>query len=268
MRGEIKSNKAEIGKIQAEYEREETATKASFAQKINEKESFINNFNLRIDELDKILSKTKGTLYEWLNNNVQGWEKNIGKIISEEHVLYKTGLKPEKVPAEGSTLYGIKLDLTDLPMSVRKPDEIKTIKDELEMQVSQHKEELQNIYQEQENAINNINSKYTPKVKQLRELNSMNEAELSTIPSQIKTNDVKIGDLQRKTEKEKENKRSILNDRQRELAHRISEKENEFKKTQNQKEARQKETQNLFSASFGVLVNNVPHRRMRGRLSV
>ena len=24
----------------------------------------------------------------------------------------------------------------------------------------------------------------------------------------------------------------------------------------------------LFSASFGVLVNNVPHRRMRGRLSI
>lgn len=259
LRGEIKSNKAEIGKIQAEYEREETATKASFAQKINEKESFINNFNLRIDELDKILSKTKGTLYEWLNNNVQGWEKNIGKIISEEHVLYKTGLKPEKVPAEGSTLYGIKLDLTDLPMSVRKPDEIKTIKDELEMQVSQHKEELQNIYQEQENAINNINSKYTPKVKQLRELNSMNEAELSTIPSQIKTNDVKIGDLQRKTEKEKENKRSILNDRQRELAHRISEKENEFKKTQNQKEARQKETQKTCTTSMTDIDNSLKY---------
>lgn len=211
--GEIKSNKAEIGKIQAEYEREETAAKASYAQKIKEKQSLINDTNVRIEELDKLLSKTKGTLYEWLSNNVQGWEKNIGKVISEEHVLYQTGLKPEKV-SEAGTLFGISLDLTDLPMSVRKPDEIKSIKSELESQVSQYEEELRNLYLEQEDAIHYLNSKYAPKVKQLRESNSMNEAELSTIPSQIKANNVKVDDQKRKTEEEKEKKRSNLNGRE------------------------------------------------------
>lgn len=246
--GEIKSNKAEIGKIQAEYEREETAAKASYAQKIKEKQSLINDTNVRIEELDKLLSKTKGTLYEWLSNNVQGWEKNIGKVISEEHVLYQTGLKPEKV-SEAGTLFGISLDLTDLPMSVRKPDEIKSIKSELESQVSQYEEELRNLYLEQEDAIHYLNSKYAPKVKQLRESNSMNEAELSTIPSQIKANNVKIDDQKRKTEEEKEKKRSNLNGRRTELSHSISEKENEYKKVQNQKEARLKEANKSYTAS-------------------
>lgn len=246
--GEIKSNKAEIGKIQAEYEREETAVKTSYAQKIKEKQSLINDTNVRIEELDKLLSKTKGTLYEWLSNNVQGWEKNIGKVISEEHVLYQTGLKPEKV-SEAGTLFGISLDLTDLPMSVRKPDEIKSIKSELESQVSQYEEELRNLYLEQEDAIHYLNSKYAPKVKQLRESNSMNEAELSTIPSQIKANNVKVDDQKRKTEEEKEKKRSNLNGRRTELSHSISEKENEYKKVQNQKEARLKEANKSYTAS-------------------
>lgn len=246
--GEIKSNKAEIGKIQAEYEREETAAKASYAQKIKEKQSLINDTNVRIEELDKLLAKTKGTLYEWLSNNVQGWEKNIGKVISEEHVLYQTGLKPEKV-SEAGTLFGISLELTDLPMSVRKPDEIKSIKSELESQVSQYEEELRNLYLEQEDAIHYLNSKYAPKVKQLRESNSMNEAELSTIPSQIKANNVKIDDQKRKTEEEKEKKRSNLNGRRTELSHSISEKENEYKKVQNQKEARLKEANKSYTAS-------------------
>jgi len=246
--GEIKTNKAEIGKIQAEYEREETAAKASFAQRIKEKQSLINDINARIEELGKLLSKTKGTLYEWLSNNVQGWEKNIGKVISEEHVLYQTGLKPEKVSEEG-TLFGISLDLTDLPMSVRKPDEIKSIKSELERQVSQYEEDLRNLYLEQEDAIHYLNGKYAPKVKQLRESNSMNEAELTTLPSQIRANNVKIDDLKKKTEEEKENKRSSLNGRRTELSHRISEKENEYKKVQNQKEARLKEANKSYTTS-------------------
>lgn len=40
-------------------------------------------------------------------------------MINEEKILYQTGLHPQK--ADGASLYGVKLDLMDFPLNVRKP---------------------------------------------------------------------------------------------------------------------------------------------------
>lgn len=238
--GDIKSGDSESGKLQAEFEKQESETVASFAQKIKETRDSIDETNERINALESLLSRTNGSLYDWLSNNVQGWENNIGKVISEEHLLYHTELNPQKVSAD-NTLYGVSLDLSNLPMSVRKPDEIKIQKNELEKDLTDLKEKLNRLFNDQEEAINLLKRQYAPKLKQLREKRSMLEAELSAISTKIKVINVKIDDLKRKTEQEKESKRSILSERKDTLFHRATEKENELKKTQNQKEARIKE---------------------------
>lgn len=240
LQGEIKAGKSESGKIQAEYAQQEAKTNASYDQRVKEKYISINETEIRIKELDNLLARTKGSLYEWLSGNVNGWEKNIGKVIDEEHVLYQTGLQPQKTSSD-NTIFGVSLDLSELPMSVRKPDEIKERKSELESVLIALKKESVDLRREQEEAINRLKKEYTPKLKQIRESISMSEAELSTIPSRIKSINVKIEDLKRKTEDEKKNRQSTLSERRDELSHQIAEKENELKKTLTQKEAKQKE---------------------------
>ena len=84
----------------------------------------------KLAETDSLLERTKGSLYEWLEDNKRDWEQNIGKVINEESVLYQTGLHPQK--DEGASLFGVKLDLTDLPLAVRKPAQLKAERAELE----------------------------------------------------------------------------------------------------------------------------------------
>lgn len=87
----------------------------------------------KIAEINSLLNRTKGSLYEWLEENKRDWEQNIGKVVNEESVLYQTGLHPQK--DDGTSLFGVKLDLIDLPLSVRKPTQLKEERDELELKL-------------------------------------------------------------------------------------------------------------------------------------
>lgn len=243
--GEIKSNKSEFGKLQAEFDKKESEIKVSFDQKIKEICDRIDEKKAKVEDIDKLLSKTKSSLYEWLSNNVQGWEKNIGKVIDEEKVLYQVGLQPRKLSAD-NTLYGISLDLSDLPMTVRKPDELKITKSEIEKEIKALKVDLDKLYIGQEEAIKILQRQYTPKLKQLRESSSMFEAEHSSIPKQIKSIEVKIDELKRKAEQERIDKCSNLRECKNELSHRISEKMEALKKTQSQKDAKIKDAIKAF----------------------
>ena len=83
----------------------------------------VDKISAKIADIDGLLARTKGSLYEWLEENKSDWENNIGKVINEEGVLYQTGLHPQK--DDGTSLFGVKLDLIDLPLSVRKPTQLK-----------------------------------------------------------------------------------------------------------------------------------------------
>lgn len=49
-----------------------------------------------IDEINSVLDGYKGSLCEWLSENVSGWEENIGKVIDERNILYSKSLSPEE----------------------------------------------------------------------------------------------------------------------------------------------------------------------------
>ena len=41
-------------------------------------------------KLDDMLGRQKGSFIEWLGENVDGWEENLGKVLDEDTILYKT----------------------------------------------------------------------------------------------------------------------------------------------------------------------------------
>lgn len=218
--GRISSLDSDINRVQAEYEKQEAEIKADYQRKADEKQAEIEKYSGQIAGVDKLLERTKGSLYEWLEENKVDWEQNIGKVISEETVLYQTGLHPQKV--EGVSLYGVKLDLTDLPLQIRKPKQLEQEKDKLEQELKRAKDEWQQILQQQEKAVEELKRQFTPQIKELRQQKSLAETKLRMIPQRRKAIVVKIEDYEAEAKQIIEQRQHELTVRQQELAHKLS----------------------------------------------
>lgn len=217
LQGTIAAKTAEINRLQAEYDKQEVETLANYQRQMDDKQAQIDSLKEQIAAIDKILDRTKGSLYEWLEENKKDWEQNIGKVINEEKVLYQTGLHPQK--ADGTSLYGVRLDLADLPLNVRKPKQLQEEKAELENKLNAIKAELNKLQEEREKAIGELKHQFSPKVKDLRQQKSLAEAELNMIPQQRKAIRVKLEDFEAKGKTLIEQRQQELNSRQQELAH-------------------------------------------------
>ena len=218
--GRISSLDSDFNRVQAEYEKQEAEIKADYQRKADEKQAEIEKYSGQIAGVDKLLERTKGSLYEWLEENKADWEQNIGKVISEETVLYQTGLHPQK--AEGVSLYGVKLDLTDLPLQIRKPKQLEQEKDKLKQELKRAKDEWQQILQQQEKAVEELKRQFTPQIKELRQQKSLAETKFRMIPQRRKAIVVKIEDYEAEAKQIIEQRQHELTVRQQELAHKLS----------------------------------------------
>ena len=243
--GTVNSLASDINRLQAEYDKSEAEVKADYAHRAEEKQQHIDALNEQITAIDQLLERIKGSLYEWLEENKNDWEQNIGKVISEEKVLYQTGLHPQK--AEGASLYGVKLDLVDLPLNIRKPKQLQEEKTELEKQLQAAKKELVEIQTQQGRAIEELKHQFAPKMKELRQQKSMAETERNMIPQRRKTITVKIEDYNAKAKQIIESRKRELTDRQHELAHKLSAAQSELEKLATNKQKRVKAVEKAYN---------------------
>ncbi len=209
---------ANINCLQAEYDRQETEV-LSESKKLQEaKQQEMEKTSEQLAEVDALLARTKGSLYEWLEENKRDWEQNIGKVINEENVLYQTGLHPQK--ADGASLFGVKLDLIDLPVSVRKPTQLKEEKTKLESELQTQKKEYTSLVEQQEQQVAELKRPFASKMKDLRAQKSAYEIELQMMPQKRKAILVKQEDYAAKAKQEVEARKEELTARQLDTTHR------------------------------------------------
>ena len=192
LEGQIGKLKADVIRIQAEYDKKEAEINADYTRQLDKKQKQTDAVVEQIQTIDALIDSIKGSLYEWLEDNKPNWEQNIGKVINEERILYQTGLHPQK--ADGASLYGVKLDLMDFPLNVRKPKQLKDEKDALENKLKQARTEYAEVLNSQEKTIEDLKRLFTPKIKDLRLQKSNVETELNMIPQKRKGIIVKIED--------------------------------------------------------------------------
>lgn len=245
--GTVVSLTSEIERILAEYDKKEAEVKTDYGHRSEECQKRIDATKEKIKSIDQLLGRTNGSLYEWLEENKHDWEQNIGKVINEEKVLYQTGLHPQKT--DGSTLYGVKLDLIDLPVNIRKPKQLQIEKTELEKQLTQVSNEYREILVQQDRAIEELKRQYIPKVKDLRQNKSMAETERNVIPKQQKSLKVKIEDYDVKAKKIIEDRQQELVAHQQELAHKMSVAQSDFDKLIADKQRRMKAVEKKYNDS-------------------
>ncbi len=216
--GLIAASGANINRLQAEYDRQEAEVISGNKKLQDAKRQEMEKTSGQLAEVDALLARTKGSLYEWLEDNKRDWEQNIGKVIDEETVLYQTGLHPQKT--DGSSLFGVKLDLIDLPVSVRKPAQLKEEKSKLESDLQTMKKEYASLVEQQELQVAELNRPFSSAMKDLRTRKSAYEIELRTIPQKRKGILVKQGDYAAKAKQEVEARKAELTARQQDVAHR------------------------------------------------
>ncbi len=216
LNGLIATTEAKINQLQTEYDKQEAEITADSKNKIDAKQQEMDKVAAKIAEIDGLLNRTKGSLYEWLEENKRDWEQNIGKVVNEESVLYQTGLHPQK--DDGTSLFGVKLDLIDLPLSVRKPTQLKEERDELELKLRSLQTDKKALAEQQEKLINELKRRVAPKMRELREQKSYHETELRVIPQKQKALKLKQEDYAAKAQQEKEERAKLLNTRLQEVA--------------------------------------------------
>lgn len=234
LEGRIGKLASDVKSVQAEYDKKEAEINTDYVRRLDNKQKLIDGVVEQIKTIDALLDRTKGSLYEWLENNKPDWEQNIGKVINEEKILYQTGLHPQK--ADGASLYGVKLDLMDFPLNVRKPKQLKDEKDALENKLKQAKTEYAEILNSQERAIEDLKCQFTPKIKELRQHKSIAETELNMIPQKRKGINVKIEDYDAKAKQMIEERQNELLNRQQKLAHDLTSAQNALERIKTDKQ--------------------------------
>ena len=117
----ISTLKNEIQAAEVEKKNIPTTIRLSFMDAIRAKEDELKKTEGKRDELIQKLSTFDGSLAEWLSKNVEGWNKNLGKVLSEK-VLFSQNLAPKKSSDAADSAYGVQLDLSKLSPTETDPN--------------------------------------------------------------------------------------------------------------------------------------------------
>lgn len=233
LKGSISTAEARSNQLETKYEKREAEILAESYRKLEAKQEEMDDVNGKLAEIDALLERTSGSLYEWLEENKPDWERNIGKVVNEESVLYRAGLHPQK--DEGMSLFGVKLDLMDLPTAVRKPAELKAERAELEHAIQTLKAERKALTEQQEQSVQELKREMLPQLKEKREEKAKCEIEMRTMPQKRKELQLKIVDYTDRAQRELKEKEQVLKKRWQDLDRHCAKAEKELVKVKEDK---------------------------------
>lgn len=174
--------KSQIEKITTEYELKEAELKQTYQRKQEGLEANAAQLREQVAKINDMLNHLDGSLYQWLCENNKGWEKTIGKVIDEEHVLYAHGLEPQ-FDSASDNIFGVKLNLDNIDSVHRTPDDYKAEKAALEEQLKQIKQQLSTLPVTLQENVSKLGKKYASMLNPLRQKMSVLKVEEEQIPT-------------------------------------------------------------------------------------
>jgi hypothetical protein len=115
---DINQKKSQISFIQQQWDLEKNNLEETEKRQNILYQEKIENCELQIEEIRFKIANSKDSLYGWLNENFEGWENSIGKVI-DESVLFKTDLFPQRLVSNEINFYGIGINLDDISSKVK-----------------------------------------------------------------------------------------------------------------------------------------------------
>ncbi len=154
------------------------------AREISQIENDIRIASEAIHKCEDLLNRQQGSLVEWLGENVEGWERTIGKVLDEEAVLYNTALNPQLTDASDS-IYGVRIDVRNIDKTIQTPEEIKRQKGRLEERIKELKRQQLARRQKLDKDIEELGRKPSAAIKALRMEKMTLDSEYRQLPIRI-----------------------------------------------------------------------------------
>ena len=172
---------SQIAQITAEYEMKEAELKQTALRDQERLENSRAQHREQVEKINDLLVHLGGSLYHWLCENAEGWENTIGKVVDEERILYAEGLEPQLGTASDS-LFGVKLNLDNIDLVHRTPDEYREEKKALEEKLQLINRELTQLPITLQEEISKLGKKYAALLNPLRQKATLLKVEEEQIP--------------------------------------------------------------------------------------
>ena len=155
----------------------------------------------RMEELDTFLKNSRRTLQGWLKEHKRGWEDNIGKLC-DESILWQTDLEPQLADEGGNSFYGITLSLDAVERHIRSINDYQAEKDAGEARLKEIASAIQQLQKEKEALAEQLKAKYQPKIKEQKDIISLQEYEQEKLEQQYQQDMLDLEEWKKRAEEE------------------------------------------------------------------
>lgn len=195
-------NKNKLQTLEKQWQLEESGTKNEFASKVERCKKQLDSLQSDLDTVNLKLLNSKNALYGWLNENRNGWEEDIGKVIDDD-VLFNKTLDPRIIDAI-SSFYGISIRLDDLPVKVKSLSEIEMEQNVTSLAIESTKKELEQFNVQEIDALDKLKKKYQPQLRQCKEALDEQQYLIERDRNQLIVKELYQKDLRIKSNEEKQ----------------------------------------------------------------
>ena len=236
LRSELIVIESELKLMRQKAEKELDDIEKDYSKRRDEIQSELQQTRDSLSEVENILSRWKGSLYEWLSDNKPGWEENIGKVVDEQRVLYAQGLSPSLT--NNGNMFGVSINLNAIESHHRTPDEYRDLQKKYQEDIIAKKKEINDFELKYIKEKETVTKSYNNKLSDLQKRETELKVELEYLPQKIKDKNTILRTLLQKEEEmiagEQEKRKSAYNEARMNL-----ERENTSRK--NQKAAHDKD---------------------------
>lgn len=164
---------------------EELKVEGEYHPAFQEIESKIKAIKVEIGSENDLLNRAKGSFCEWLDKNLEGWTDTIGKIADEKKVLYNSELSPvfSDMSGNNDSLFGVRIDLSQLPVNTRSPRDIEAHIEELDKTLTNLNSQLKKILTEKEEKLNKTRQQFKSQINSLNNEKTTLRGRLLLIPN-------------------------------------------------------------------------------------
>ena len=253
LEGELKAVDLEIAGLMADYENRSALLKAGLEAEVKDLEREMEQHRAKINEIDTLLARCSGSLYEWLDGHMPGWEKNIGKVIDQQKILYNKSLRPALDPSGRDAFFGLKLDLSEVESELRTPAQLGREKEMYQQAIVDLQETIAQKSAACEKALKELSGSMSPKMKDLRQKRSELDLTLKSIPSRVTVETLGLQELEDRQQKMKAERKAELDERKLQIAAQQMELDSARKLAKQELERKQKELERAKALKIKAL---------------
>lgn len=201
---DIADHKKQAETLQKQWELETEKSNAGYERRIEKMHEDARAYKEQIESITEKLQSYKDTLFGWLNEHMPGWENTIGKVLDVDNVLFRAGLSPQKAATEGDSVFGLKIDLTEITRSVKTVADYEQERNEWQEKADANWTAVSNLTSEKNSEADKLKSRFQSRIKDINNARRQMDYELQRAKGQLQVNEVKLADYQRKAAEERE----------------------------------------------------------------